>query len=228
MALFNAALDEYAKWHQRTNGAAVPSPGQSHQIAMNSAMRHRHANKAVLDGITAERAAAWDQKSGQAEATPAAAGLMSAADKKKLDGMAQQTRIIHVGGDLSGTTADMTPAELYAYVSANPTHRVYAQLSFQGEHFLMLYQGATNGILTFSSLVADSERHTFCAVKLQAKTTGDVWDVPVRIELMTQNIAPAALPNPKALTIRIGGTTVMYDGSTAQTVTIADGTEVSY
>ena len=83
----------------------------------------------------------------------------------------------------------------------------------------MLYQGATNGILTFSSLVADSERHTFCAVKLQAKTTGDVWDVPVR---------PAALPNPKALTIRIGGTTVMYDGSTAQTVTIADGTEVSY
>ena len=75
MALFNAALDEYAKWHQRTNGAAVPSPGQSHQIAMNSAMRHRHANKAVLDGITAERAAAWDQKSGQAEATPAAAGL---------------------------------------------------------------------------------------------------------------------------------------------------------
>lgn len=197
MALFNAALDEYAKWHQRTNGAAVPSPGQSHQIAMNSAMRHRHANKAVLDGITAERAAAWDQKSGQAEATPAAAGLMSAADKKKLDGMAQQTRIIHVGGDLSGTTADMTPAELYAYVSANPTHRVYAQLSFQGEHFLMLYQGATNGILTFSSLVADSERHTFCAVKLQAKTTGDVWDVPVRIELMTQNIAPGRAAEPE-------------------------------
>lgn len=167
-------------------------------------------------------------KSGQAEATPAAAGLMSAADKKKLDGMAQQTRILHIGGDLSGTTADMTPAELHAYVSKNPTHRVYAQLSFQGEHFLMLYQGATNGILTFSSLVADSERHTFCAVKLQAKTTSDVWDVPVRIELMTQNIAPAALPNPKALTIRIGGTTVMYDGSTAQTVTIADGTEVGY
>ena len=39
---------------------------------------------------------------------------------------------------------------------------------------------------------------------------------------------PTVLPNPKALTIRIGGTTVMYDGSTAQTVTIADGTEVSY
>ena len=36
------------------------------------------------------------------------------------------------------------------------------------------------------------------------------------------------LPNPNALTIKIGGTTVTYDGSSAQTVEIADGTEVSY
>lgn len=39
---------------------------------------------------------------------------------------------------------------------------------------------------------------------------------------------PAALPNPNALTIKIGSTTVTYDGSSAQTVEIADGTEVSY
>jgi hypothetical protein len=39
---------------------------------------------------------------------------------------------------------------------------------------------------------------------------------------------PTALKNPKALTIQIGGTTVTYDGSAAKTVTIADGTEVSY
>lgn len=39
---------------------------------------------------------------------------------------------------------------------------------------------------------------------------------------------PTALKNPNALTIKIGGTTVTYDGSTAQTVTIADGTEVEY
>ena len=35
-------------------------------------------------------------------------------------------------------------------------------------------------------------------------------------------------PLPHALTIKIGGTTVTYDGSSAQTVTIDDGTEVSY
>ena len=42
------------------------------------------------------------------------------------------------------------------------------------------------------------------------------------------NKVPTALKNPNALTIKIGSTTVTYDGSTAQTVTIADGSEVSY
>lgn len=39
---------------------------------------------------------------------------------------------------------------------------------------------------------------------------------------------PDALKNPNALTIKIGSTTVTYDGSAAKTVEIADGTEVSY
>lgn len=39
---------------------------------------------------------------------------------------------------------------------------------------------------------------------------------------------PEALKNPNALTIKIGSTTVTYDGSEAKTIEIADGTEVSY
>lgn len=39
---------------------------------------------------------------------------------------------------------------------------------------------------------------------------------------------PTALKNPNALTIKIGSTAVTYDGSSAETVEIADGTEVSY
>lgn len=42
------------------------------------------------------------------------------------------------------------------------------------------------------------------------------------------NIVPTALKNPNALTIKIGSATVTYDGSTKQTVTIDDGTEVKY
>lgn len=105
------------------------------EINANTAARHTHANKAVIDSITAAKTAAWDAKAGTAAATQSAAGLMSAADKAKLDG---------------------------------------------------IERGAN-------------------------KTT-----------------VPAALPNPEALTIQIGGTSITYDGSTAQTVTIADGTEVAY
>lgn len=39
---------------------------------------------------------------------------------------------------------------------------------------------------------------------------------------------PTELKNPNALTIKIGSTTVTYDGSVAQTVTIDDGSEVAY
>lgn len=46
--------------------------------------------------------------------------------------------------------------------------------------------------------------------------------------LASMDDIPTALKNPNALTIKIGSTTVTYDGSTAQTVTIADGTEVAY
>ena len=39
MMLFNAALDEYAKWYQRTNGTAAVTPGAAAQIAANTADR---------------------------------------------------------------------------------------------------------------------------------------------------------------------------------------------
>lgn len=50
-------------------------------------------------------------------------------------------------------------------------------------------------------------------------TPADSEDIPT---------VPTELPNPKALTIKIGSTTVTYDGSSAQTVEISDGTEVRY
>lgn len=39
---------------------------------------------------------------------------------------------------------------------------------------------------------------------------------------------PTALPNPNALTIKIGDESVVYDGSSAQTIEIADGNGVAY
>lgn len=46
--------------------------------------------------------------------------------------------------------------------------------------------------------------------------------------LASMDNIPTALKNPNALTIKIGSTTVTYDGSSTETVEIADGSEVSY
>ena len=79
MMLFNAALDEYAKWYQRTNGTAAAPPGAAAQIAANRAARHTHENKGMLDGITAARAAAWDAKVSPAALGPAVNTALQAA-----------------------------------------------------------------------------------------------------------------------------------------------------
>lgn len=142
LGLTSAAVGQIAKI-TAVDASGVPTawaPGDipvvpTAEITANTAARHSHANKRVLDGITAAKTAAWDAKAGTAAATQSAAGLMSAADKAKLDG---------------------------------------------------IERGAN-------------------------KTT-----------------VPTALKNPNALTIKIGGTTVTYDGSAAKTVTIADGSEVAY
>ena len=142
LGLTSAAVGQIAKI-TAVDESGVPTawaPGDipvvpTAEINANTAARHSHANKRVLDGITAAKTAAWDAKAGTAAATQSAAGLMSAADKAKLDG---------------------------------------------------IERGAN-------------------------KTT-----------------VPTALKNPNALTIKIGGTTVTYDGSAAKTVTIADGSEVAY
>ena len=106
MMLFNAALDEYAKWYQRANGAAPIAPGQLQQIAANTKARHTHENLAVLDGQNKAIAAALDGKAGTAAATQSAAGLMSKADKAKLDGIAAGATKVIVDSALSDTSAN--------------------------------------------------------------------------------------------------------------------------
>ena len=56
MALFNAALDEYAKWYQRTNGAAASVPGAASQIAANTAAHIcREERDEKTEGILLQR-----------------------------------------------------------------------------------------------------------------------------------------------------------------------------
>ena len=101
MMLFNAALDEYAKWYQRTNGATASTPGLVKEISANTKARHTHKNLAVLDGITAGKMAAWNAKADKAAATQKSDGLMSAADKRKLDTVEAHAKDVDVDDTLS-------------------------------------------------------------------------------------------------------------------------------
>lgn len=58
------------------------------QADVDTSQNHTHANKTVLDKITQALLDTWNGKAGTSVATQTANGLMAAADKKKLDGVA--------------------------------------------------------------------------------------------------------------------------------------------
>ncbi len=70
---------------------------------------HSHANKAVLDGITAAKVTAWDGVAAKKDATTSASGFMSAADKTRLDGL----RGVRYG---ASAPTDMQDGELFVRV----------------------------------------------------------------------------------------------------------------
>lgn len=78
-AISALAIGDYAK------AADVTALAERVTAVENKA--HEHSNKDVLDGITAAKVSGWDAKADKTEATTEAAGLMSAADKAKLDGI---------------------------------------------------------------------------------------------------------------------------------------------
>ena len=127
-------------------------------------MATKYAGQNALNKLMQIIKTALANKADKTNATNSAAGLMSADDKTKLDGITGQV------------TADKVNA---------PDH--------------------TTDLVQYGAFQIASQQ-----IISQIPTVTDV------------------LPNPKALVIKIGSTTVTYDGSAAKTVEIADGSEVSY
>ena len=78
-----------------------PSDVPTTDINANTAARHGHANKTVLDSITEGKVDIWDAKASRATATAGADGLMSAADKRKLDTVEAHAKDVDVDDTLS-------------------------------------------------------------------------------------------------------------------------------
>ena len=129
-------------------------------------------------------------------------------------------------GMLSGTTNELTPTQVYDAVSAGIPVKVQ-------------YTDSTYGLLSFTAFNVSESRNVivseivaygygiYMLAELVGEKSADAWDF-MATTLAQKTDIPSALPNPNALTIKIGSTTVTYDGSTAKTVEIADGSEVSY
>lgn len=134
-------------------------------------------------------------------------------------------------GDGNSATADKTAAEVYAAYAAG--YAVYAIANLNDDSSFVLPLAFALRFLDAVVLgfaVVGSTSPTEKPLYIAAGCSGRDWSVWRGTLARTEDIPtiPTALKNPNALTIKIGSTAVTYDGSTAQTVTIADGTEVSY
>lgn len=134
-------------------------------------------------------------------------------------------------GDGTRATADKTPAEVYAAYAAG--YAVYALVKFRDGYPVILPLAAAISNLydtAFAFTAAGSTGPTDKPLYMSALFLFNTWSVWLGTLARPEDIPtiPTALKNPNALTIKIGSTTVTYDGSAAQTVTIDDGSEVAY
>lgn len=123
------------------------------------------------------------------------------------------------------TTADKTAAEIWkAYQDG---YSVFAMVVLDGIYPFALPLVLPMGAETFGfAAVGQLSEHSTPMTVCLAYNTGE-WRF-FTCEIAPLNAIPTALKNPNALTIKIGSTIVTYDGSNAETVEIADGTEVRY
>ena len=130
---------------------------------------------------------------------------------------------------LIGTIRTLTPTQVYDAVSAG----VPVKVQYTDGTYGLLSFTAFNIAESLSMIVAQAIVY-YNSVYILAELGGNIqagnWFTKFTVLAEKSDIPtiPTALKNPNALTIKIGSTTVTYDGSTAQTVTIDDGTEVSY
>ena len=127
---------------------------------------------------------------------------------------------------LIGTTSALTPTQVYNAVSAGIpvkvqyTDRTYGLLSFSAFNI-----AESLSVIVSQTIVYYND--VYILVELFGNKSNNSWGFNATTLAQKTDI-PSSLKNPNALTIEIGSTTVTYDGSTEQTVTIDDGTEVSY
>lgn len=131
---------------------------------------------------------------------------------------------------LIGTTDDLTPAQVSEAVLAGRPVKVQYTSDIYGAISFMAFNVATAASTIISQILVFSYGEYGLAILEGGIDNGEWFLAPPTVLAEKKDIptVPESLKNPNALTIKIGSSTVTYDGSTAETVEIADGSEVEY
>ena len=127
---------------------------------------------------------------------------------------------------LTGTTNELTPTQVYEAVSAGIPVKVQ-------------YTNSTYGLLSFTAFnVAESLNvivsqtiayfnSVYILAQLRGTKSNNRWGLNVTTLAQKTDI-PTVLPNPNSINITVGDTLYSYNGSETVNVVIDDGTEVLY
>ena len=120
----------------------------------------------------------------------------------------------------------LTPTQVYEAVSAGiPVKVQYADSTYGLLSFTAFNVAESLNVIVSQTIVYNGG--VYILAELVGYKSNNRWGF-MTTTLAQKTDIPSTLPNPNALTIKIGSSTVTYDGSTAETVEIADGSEVEY
>ena len=187
-------------------------------ISANTSARHSHTNKDVLDSITAADKNKLNSVENGANKTIVDTAMSDTSTNPVQNKVIKKYIDDHSAGSSSGGSGSsniLTSPVMICKPGEEGNSGIYLSTIDTGEKQaeIKLEDANENSAVAIANL----RTPTGANASNYAATKGYV-----------DSKVPTALKNPNALTIKIGSTTVTYDGSTAQTVTISDGSEVAY
>ena len=125
---------------------------------------------------------------------------------------------------LSGTTDDLTPAQVYAAVSdGRPVKVQYTSDDYGVLLFTAFNVAETMSVIASQSIVVYRNEYVLAELYGNIKSGGWAFSSTTLAEKKDIPTVPSSMKNPHALTIKNGSNTVTYDGSSAQIVDMGSG-----
>lgn len=193
---------------------AVPTA----DISANTSARHSHTNKDVLDSITSADKTKLNSVENGANKTIVDTAMSDTSTNPVQNKVIKKYIDDHSAGSSGGGSSSsniLTSPVMICKPGEEGSAGIYLSTVDTGEKQAEI------------KLEDANENSAVAIANLRTPTGANASDYAATKGYVDSKV-PTALKNPNALTIKIGSTTVTYDGSTAQTVTIADGSEVAY